>query len=303
MPSRPFDKSPETWARLSAEQARLSDDTRRVQQYGADHPEDWAGFRFHNDDPVRIVATFTDHLEHHEKALRLVLDHPDLLDVEYHPYSANQQERIRDELKEEMFSSGRTLATGLSSKEGRVCIQLRATAEELAHLLHERYGDVLRITVGALRYPDRQPIGSSSTPQPTITVPGLELRLLLDRESVPSGDDAIGRIVIRNHGAALIDMETGEPMLGSTLDSNQQLVGMSAGGYYVGVGRHLQLEPGETSSVSAVAGTASCSSEIGYLLPSGRYLAVVPLKVYGPLRLVGAKPGVLVPPPAPLVLT
>lgn len=182
-------------------------------------------------------------------------------------------------------------------------MHLPATEQERARELHKQHGDTIQIVVGALPYPLRRSDTALTPPRATIVVDGLELQLVLDGVSVPSGSHATGRIIMRNVGSLPIELETGQPMVGMTLDSEAgQVVGVFVG-FHQGVGRRVRLGPDQEDAVTAVVGTASCSVDIGYVLPPGPYLAAVPLKVLGDHRPEGRQFGVLVPPPAQLELT
>lgn len=222
--------------------------------------------------------------------------------MERHPYSAAQLARIRDELEAELFAPDAGLAVSMGLRVGQIDVHLRASAEPVARRLQSRYGDAVKITVGALPYPLRSLDACPPRPEATVGVDGLELRLQMSQESVPSGQDASGRILVRNTGADPLELETGQPMVGVMLDGEDRVVGVYTEAI-VGTGLLLHLAPTEEASVPAIVGTASCSSAAGYLLPPGRYSAVVPLEVYGNVPPDGGRIGVLVPPPVPLLLT
>ncbi len=299
---RDFNDDTPGWSRIGREQNQLQADVRRVREYGRAHPMEWVGLRFDNARPVRVIAAFTDHLDIHEQALRSLVEHPRQLAVEREPYSAAQLERIREDLHTRLFEGDQRVAVAVGMTWAKVFVHFRASAELVARELHERYGDALVITVGAMPFPLRAFNCCPPKPEPTLTRDGLELRLVLDQASVPSGDGATGRLVVRNAGHEVVELETGEPTVGVALDRDGQVVGVYSGAI-AGVGRLLKLGPGEEGSVSAIVGTASCSSRVGYLLPPGRYSALVPLNVYGPRPPTGEHFDVLVPPPAALVLT
>ena len=58
---------------------------------------------------------------------------------------------------------------------------------------------------------------------------GVELRLALEQECVPTGHKATGQLVVRAAGATPVDLETGDPMVGMVLDDEGQVVGIYTG--------------------------------------------------------------------------
>ncbi len=299
----PFEDEMREWARLSQEQARLRADLGRVGHYGDAHPEEWVGVWFRNDDPVQIVAAFTGHVSDHERALRALVEHPTLLCVERGAHSGAELRRIFDELNARLFDERPSVATMLGLARTQVSVRLRARAEDLARQLHERYGDALDITLGALPYRPRPCDVCPPPPEDTMAAEELEVRLVLDQAAVASGDDVRGHLRVRNRGATALELLTGLLLVGMVLDDDGRVVGVASGGAVPDLAVSLRLEPGEESSVNALVGTASCSSRFGYLLPPGRYWAVVPFRAAPGEREEGIEFQVLVPPQVPLTLT
>jgi hypothetical protein len=146
-------------ARSTHERMRLCGDFRRVARYARRHSGEWVGFGIGANNVDRLVAAFTDHVDDHRRALLSLVEHPEFLTVKQRAYPEVLLAWVRDELW--ALEPGPTLMHGVSNRYGRVGVHLTPWAEGLAEQLHERYGDVVELFLGALPYPprpiDRQP--------------------------------------------------------------------------------------------------------------------------------------------------
>lgn len=270
----------------------LRGDLELVAQYGEQHPEAWAGAWFDNEPAVRIVAAFADDPAPHDAALRPWLRYPDRLVVTRRQYPLTDLRRIREEIRHAL-GGGSLLSVG--EGKGVVHVRLRADQEELAAELAARYGSAVELEVGFLAYPDPQsaPPRPRAGPEPREhTFDGLELSAEPSATVVQAGDDGHGQLVLRNRGTERIGpLFSGKPLTGSVLNASGEAVGGYAGAI-AGVGLQVSLEPGQSTTIPFVYGTASTRADLGYVLPPGPYW----LKVQVPYQLS-------IPGPATHVLT
>lgn len=270
---------------LEMTQAALRDDLETVRAYGEAHPESWVGVRFSNDPTVRLVASFTGELAGHDRALRRVLSHPDRLVLEPGRHTSAELQAMTTEIDDliarRVAETGRSVSSGIGEGVGVVQVHLRADQEDFAAELAQRYGPAVELRVGAFTYPGRRRPeprgrvrpGTSRRPAPPeeVHLPGLELRVEVDRAVVEVGDDGHGKLVFHNGGDAPVGpLYGGQPLTGVLYDDAGERVGGS-GLPTRGTGWVLELAPGETASVEFFFGTASCRKELGYVLPPGEY--------------------------------
>lgn len=156
---------------------------------------------------------------------------------------------------------------------------MRAPFAELAADLHREYGDSLEITVGHKPFPaelrgDRQPV---PLPTPTVTVPGLELKVTVDEPHVAPGEDLEGRVIFANRGPHRVEGMTGVLTGGVRRDGQDFLAGTFAGAITL-QGYGIGLAPGSSRELPLIIGTASCLPDSSYVVPPGRYevVAAVP---------------------------
>lgn len=259
-------------------QSVLRGDFEIVVGYGEEHAEDWAGAWWDNEPTVRIVAAFTGDAAAHDAALRPRLRHPGRLVVESRQHSLSDLLRVREEiertLRQRQEQTGRQILASVGNGKAVVSVGLRADQEHVASELAARYGSAVRLRVGFFSFPDRRP---RRPPRPARPAPeeeafdGLELSVEIDREVLTAGEDGRGRLVLRNTAAERIGpLSSGQPLVGSLLNSGLETVGGYSGAI-AGVGRTIDLPPGESVSVPVIFGTASTREDLGYVVPPGRY--------------------------------
>ena len=78
-------------------------------------------------------------------------------------------------------------------------------------------------------------------------------------------------MILRNSSPERIGpLSTGQPLVGSLLNSSHEAVGGYSGAVG-GTGRFIDLAPGASASLPVIFGTASTREDLGYVVPPGRY--------------------------------
>ena len=159
-------------------------------------------------------------------------------------------------------------------------IHLQPWATEVAAQLHERFGDGVRLTVGALAYPD--PAVSSLPPgRPVPEIASDVTVALAEPLSVPSGHTARANFLVTNTGADDLVIHATGRLMGRVLDpKTRAVVGGYAGAMRLPL-RIFQAAPGETVEVPLLVGTASFVPELGYAVPPGEWAVVADLDLVG----------------------
>jgi hypothetical protein len=247
---------------------RHLDTVEDVRDYVADHPEVFGGIRASGE---LVVASFTADLERHLRGLQASVEHPELVSVELAEYPIAKLERDIRNILQRLRADPRRPFNGCSPGH----IQLRAPFAELAADLHREYGDSLKITVGHKPYPpeligDRQPL---LLPMPTVTVAGLELTITIDEPHVAGGEDLPGRVIFANRGPNRVEGMTGVLTGGIRSDGHDYMAGNFAGTTTM-MGYQIDLEPGSSTEMPLIIGTASRLPDTSYVVPPGRYEVV-----------------------------
>lgn len=272
---------------VGALQWALREDFEIVADYGAEHPADWAGAWWDNEPTVRIVAAFAGDAASHDAALRPRLRHPGRLVVRPSQHTLSDLRRIREEiertLRQRQAETGRLILGSIGDGKAVVSVHLRADQEQVASELAARYGNAVQLRVGSFSFPDRRPRrpGPPAAPAPQEQAfPGLEMSVEVDQEVLQAGDDGHGRLMLRNTGTERIGpLDSGQPLAGSLLNSSLEVVG-GYSGWIAGVGRIIDLAPGESASLPVIFGTASTREELGYILPPGQYWLQVRMRLH-----------------------
>jgi len=269
----------------------LRGDLALITSYGQEHPRTWVGAWFGSEPAVRIVAAFTADLAQHDAALRPRLRYPDRLAVQSGRHSLSDLRQARTEIEETLgqraTQAGRPILTSIGQGAGVICVALRADQEDVAHELAARYGSAVELQVGNFTFPGHQPSYPRPSARPTVTEPavtepafaGLDLSVEVN-QVIRCGDDGGGQLILRNTSSARIGpFGTGQPLVGSLLNANDEIVG-SYVGWIAGVGRTFDLAPGQSAAIPVLYGTASTRRHLGYTLPPGTYW----LQIQLPLR-------------------
>jgi hypothetical protein len=159
-------------------------------------------------------------------------------------------------------------------------VRLAAFAEDVAEELHVKYGNHLRITLGALRYPgvadpdDGMPPGWRD-PLPLPLADGLGISLDGPLE-VRTGYDAGHALLVTNLGRSLVRMSSCWPVI---VDPGS---GRTVGGSTAARVARLDeftVEPGQSANVRVLVGTESFDPALGHRVPPGQWLLVALLDV------------------------
>ncbi|MGD0705471.1 MAG: hypothetical protein ABSA02_37010 [Trebonia sp.] len=267
-------------------QSALRGDFDIVVRYGEEHPGTWAGAWWDNEPTVRIVAAFTGDAARHAAALRPRLQHPGRLVVESRQHSLSDLRRVREEIERTLHQrqaqTGRPILTSIGNGKAVISVRLRADQEHVASELAARYGSAVKLRVGYFDFPERRrrpwpPAGPALEEQ---AFEGLEMSAEVDQKVLQAGDDGHGRLVLRNSSPERIGpLDTGQPLVGSLLNSSLQIVG-GYSGLVAGTGRTIDLAPGGTASLRFIFGTASTREDLGYVVPPGRYWLKVQMRLH-----------------------
>lgn len=269
-------------AGIGAEQEVLRGDLAAIHAYGEARPDAWAGVRYVNEPTIRLQAAFAKDVDNHRAAIRELVEFPDRVEVVEAVRTRAELVRIRTEI--EQLLEAETPNPMLSLGEGwlQVDLQLVASAEPVAELVHRRYGDAVAITVGSFPYPRRADGPSAPCPEVPATtgrVASLEVELRLPGGAQRSGDAISAALAVTNTGIDEVALSSDEPIVGHVLTpAGDRVVGVYTGAI-AGTGLAMTLAPGATQEVAVIIGTASCDPTLGYLLPAGPYLAVAGLPV------------------------
>ncbi len=272
----------EAAAEKNRRHAELQDDRRRVEAYGAEHLDVFAGVTsVLAGETSRLVAGFTRDLDSHSARLRELVSHADRLDVIEVPASQPQLEQVRSAIFEELgFGPDKPLRrlSGPGGGAFRVHVDLAAYAEEGARRLVERYGDAVEVRVGVLGYPvdlgegRPAPLASQEPPlDDTVDIHGV--RPLVVR----SGYELDSELLITNHGPSSLVIENWGKEIGRVLDpATGEVVGGFSGGHPAPLVR-FTASPGESVTVPLIVGTASYRRSLGYAVPPGEWAVEVVL--------------------------
>jgi hypothetical protein len=238
---------------------------------------------------VRIVAAFTGDAAPHDAALRPRLRHPDRLVAESRQHSLSDLRRVREEiertLRQRQAQTGRLILASVGNGAAVISVALRADQEDVASELASRYGSAVELRVGFFSFPDRRrrrrprqpPAGPVLEEQ---ALEGLEMSVEVDQEVLEAGDDGRGRLILRNSSPERIGpLDTGQPLVGSLLNSSLETVGGYSGAI-AGTGRTIDLAPGASASLWFIFGTASTREDLGYVVPPGQYWLKVQLGLH-----------------------
>ena len=182
------------------------------------------------------------------------------------------------------MSGGYSHSVGSGAGTGVIDVFLRADGEHIAAEVLERYGDLVDITLGALSYPGRVradgfPCGLT-LPSPPDDGEGLVATLQLAANEVTAGTDFGGTVTVTNGGEDVVEFESGTPLIAFVfLPGGAEVVGVLTGNV-AGLAVQADLEPGESTDVEVIGGTASCDPDLGYALQPGEYEVRVALEHY-----------------------
>lgn len=152
-------------------------------------------------------------------------------------------------------------------------MELEPWATGAARELHSRFGSDVRLTVGALRYPERVLTGLPPAARPP--APDLDpaqISVTLDGPlSVRSGGLAHHGLLVSNLGAQDVVIGTTGELIADVVDpASGQVVGGYAGVVRLML-RAFTAVPGATERVPLLVATASFVPDLGYSVPPGQW--------------------------------
>ena len=236
-----------------------------VRDYVTGFPEVFGGIRV---DGEMVVVAFSADLDKHLRGLQASIEHPELVRVEPATYPVAKLEADIRAIRRRLQDDPRHPEQG----GGPGHIHLKAAFAELAGELHREYRDALEITVGHKPFPPekigaRQPV---PIPTPTITLPGLELSVTVEEPGVVAGENFQGGVLFANRGSLPVEGMTGILTGGVRAEGDDFMAGNFAGAV-AAIGQILRLEPGQSTELGLIVGTASCRPDTSYVIPPGRY--------------------------------
>ncbi|MDQ6785020.1 MAG: hypothetical protein M3063_16605 [Actinomycetota bacterium] len=236
-----------------------------VRDYVAEHPQVYAGMRSSGD---LVIVSFTYDLDEHLRGLQASVEHPELVRVERGEHPLAKLEADINAIYGRLGTDPRGPLLG----GGPGHIRLRAPFAALAAELHRDYGPALEITLGHKPFPpepggDRRPV---PLPSPTVAVPGLELTVTADSTHVVQGEDFRGQVVFANCGPERVTGMTGVLNGGVRAEGDDFMAGDFAGAVHR-VGKSISLDPGASTELPLIVGTASCLPDASYVVPPGCY--------------------------------
>jgi hypothetical protein len=193
-----------------------------------------------------------------------------------------------------------------SSRE-RCEIQLAAHGVDVAADLHARFGKLVKLRVGALRFPNprlpRAQPEDSPAARTAASTHGLEVAL--PEQQAPlrmrSGFSARVLVEVTNDSAEDCHLHTNGVLQTAVVDDQGTIVGRFTGMQQMPL-KIFTVRPHETVEVPALVGTASMRPELGWAVPPGRWGFVVNLTLGGDLDDLRRKPTELWSAPLPLIV-
>jgi hypothetical protein len=163
--------------------------------------------------------------------------------------------------------------------EKRIRIGLAAWATDIAADFHARYGDLVDLHVGMMRFPGRELLGNAHLLQlrgEPAEGAGFGVESLVPL-TVRTGRDARRDVLITNRTARTEVLITNGELASVVTDSSGAVVGRSAGPHPLPrIG--FEIPPHQTRPVPVWIGTASMVPDLGYAVPPGQWVLVVVLQ-------------------------
>jgi hypothetical protein len=170
-------------------------------------------------------------------------------------------------------------------------IGLAAWAAGTAEELHQRFGDSVELTVGALPYPPDAPVrhgrpwlGSDAGDFPPLLDPQ-EITAELDGPAVVrSGHTLRHSLLVRNHSRQGLEIATNGQVTAVVVDPR---TGEIVGGFFGAQRLPLvifRIEPDQAERIPLLIGTASFTRRLGYTVPPGEWGVQTTIKL-------GSEPG------------
>jgi hypothetical protein len=160
-------------------------------------------------------------------------------------------------------------------------IRLKPWAVDVATALHERFGDQVVLTVGALHFPgSAEGVETSADASKDPFLDPADIEVVAPEPLVVRAGDLVRVLLqVTNHRSTPIFVSTGGAVFGRVLDP---ATGEVVGGYAGAVTAVLRVHtvaPGATVALPLVVGTACYKSVLGYAVPPGAWLVEVLLSL------------------------
>lgn len=115
--------------------------------YADEHAREFGGLLFEPGPPHVCIVFFTDHVGEHERALRQLVPHPELLSVRRSRFGEADLEAMREELDGFIDVTPYTHAPRYGAEGAVVEVDLPAGSADLAHRLEQRFGERVAVEV------------------------------------------------------------------------------------------------------------------------------------------------------------
>jgi hypothetical protein len=253
--------------------------TGAIAAYGCEHPDTYGGLSVEGG---IVVVLFTADIDVHARALAELVDRPELLEVRSTTYTLAQLAAVQDEVTATLVAMTDTPLRTAGISAGTVYVTLRGDADDVAADLHARYGDAIRIVVGATTWTPAGPAATDTicgSDPVGIAIPGLVATVELVETTVTAGADLAGDVVLRNDGAAPVRFDSGQPAVAVVLDPASGAVVARYTGAIAGTGIRVDLAPRASMRIMFLGSTAACAGTT-YALAPGEYDVVVEVDAY-----------------------
>lgn len=262
-------------------------DIAAIRAFGTKNPGVLVDLKLSHEPTTHLVVLLKAGTNDSIAALKARLAHGENLEVEFTSVTSEQLETVRMEIEGLITERGPQGFRGYDVQWGQVHITLRPDQLELAGELFQRYGNLVQLEVGRKPYPPPPVIARveqshrSGPTMPEITIPELEVTLILDHPTITRGSDGRGLVRFKNVGEEPITIWTDLPLTPRLTDPvSNETVGYFDG-WIGGVGKILQLGPGDVEAMPVIFGTTSPPDVEGYSAPPGWYLVECVVPVYG----------------------
>lgn len=230
--------------------------------------------------PPRLVVVVDEHPEVHRRRLEPLLVRPDLLEIRPPRSRGRRSEQILEEIEAE-HGGDASDRLGTHGRDGDgVHVTVPVPHEDVAEDLHRRYGAELEIVYGSLPYPP-PPGGYDACPPvpPPRAGEGVVMALDVPDEPLTVGGRAHGDLVLRNTRPEPVSLEggpyvTAEAFLVDPATGRAVSGGLVPHSLSLGVLPGHRVPPSGETRLPLHVSLLGCSTEVGYVVPDGRYLLV-----------------------------
>lgn len=166
-------------------------------------------------------------------------------------------------------------------RDGTTRVRLVPGAAAIAAELKAEYGERVSLVVGFKRFP---PDGTHPPPHqlPEETGgqdTGLRVTCTVADARIAQGDSGRGDVEILNRGDARVDSGIEAPQGWLCVPGTRDVVGGFSGAI-AGTGHRAKLDPGDSTTLKCLIGTASLEANDQYVVAPGTYELVVPVSMH-----------------------